>query len=147
MLAPLIFSLSISTAAAAPSIAYTEGFRAGVCVGLSTECPLAAIKLEYVGEHIGGNIGIGLLQSANLRWYPGKLRGGGAVHLRSFLHGGIAVYPFLGQWKTPDYSVGAGLDLHTGKSGRLILQPSVCALFRGHGEPYPFGALSLVMGF
>ena len=71
-----------------------HGFRIGSCVGFSTECIAANIKLEYAGKYAGINLsipGIPAWGAASLRVYPIPVRERPSMSWRPYGYGGVSM--------------------------------------------------------
>ena len=123
-----------------------HGFRIGSCVGFSTECIAANIKLEYAGKYAGINLslpGIPAWGAASLRVYPIPVRERPSMSWRPYGYGGVSMIimavGFMGG--------GVGADLHLTPSRRLCLQPSAGVMTDHTAAVYPSAALGAMYTF
>lgn len=100
---------------------YVNPLRVGLCVGFTSDCTLAGVKLEWIEEFIGVSLMVGpLTWGTAFRYYP--LR---SLHSRRDRY---APYVYLGAGGADEVDLvglGLGADIHVFKSRWLILQPSV----------------------
>lgn len=144
MFLPIILSSMLSVASAAPTERHTTGLRAGLCAGLSTECVLGAIKVEYAGKFVGANVGLGLAPTANLKLYPQPFKERTGFDWRPYVYGGSGLVLFAGFI----HGAGFGADIHPKRWQRVLIQPSVGVNYTPDIQAAtPAAAVSLSMGF
>ena len=106
----------------------------GVCTGLSSECPLAGLKVGGIHESFGISFSVSPIAYAftlSFRYYP-KIDS----PIQPYVYGGfLGSVGFVGGGSSPDG--GVGIDIH---SGILLVQPSI-----GISRGTPTGALSLLV--
>jgi hypothetical protein len=137
-----------------------SGLRVGFCAGISTECYLAGLKLEYAWRLVAINVNmpvVPLWGGANLKLYPFDIREGEPRRARPYAYGGVArarplsdgglvgdiIFGFDG------YSTGVGVDVHAEENHAVIFQPSfgIGSVPEYGGRFFPVVAMSLMGAF